>query len=499
MGAQLRCLGIVALLVALLAGCPAKTDGGTAPKVGQGAAEPEASKKAQVSRKKPGFFSRAIFAKPAFAYAANGAKEVSISDVAERCVRSVVNVRSTREVPRARMPFPFESPFGGPPPARRARSLGSGVILSADGVVLTNHHVVSKSGEIRVTLSDEREFEAEIVGSDSKADLALLRIKAPPKDLVPLEFGDSNKLRLGEVVLAIGNPFGVGQTVTMGIVSAKGRANMGIVDYEDFIQTDAAINPGNSGGALVSMRGKLVGINTAILSKTGGYQGIGFAIPSKMAQPIMRSLLKHGRVIRGWLGVVIQTLSKEMAPVLKVPVDHGVLVSQVQADSPAAKAGIRRGDVIVELDGKKMKSVTKLRNVVALKGAGVKVKLALYRTKVRREVSVTLGELPGERGVAVLGGAAPGTLGGMTVAPVDGETRRNVGLPRDVGGVVVRKIDHGSSAFVAGIRPGDVIIEINRQPVRSAGQFARAYREAKTKLLLLLFRRGGAMYMMLDK
>ena len=277
------------------------------------------------------------------------------------------------------MPFPF---FFGPGPEqqeRREQGMGSGVIISSDGYVLTNNHVVSDAQEIKVTLYDRREFDAEVVGTDPKSDVAVIRIKAPPKDLRAISIGDSSRIRLGDVVLAIGNPFGVGQTVTMGIVSAKGRADVGIVDYEDFIQTDAAINPGNSGGALVNMEGQLIGINTAILSRSGGYQGIGFAIPTNMASPIMESLKKYGKVTRGWLGVSIQDVDQELSTAMKLPTSRGVLISDVQPGSPAQKAGLKRGDVVVKIEGRAVETTGNFRNAIALGGSGKKVKLELYR------------------------------------------------------------------------------------------------------------------------
>src|SRR5690606_31146613 len=274
----------------------------------------------------------------------------AIADVAERALPSVVNISLTK-VGRAGAPIPFPV-FFGPPQERIEQGMGSGVIVSADGTILTNNHVVADAKEIKVTTYDRREFDAKVIGTDPKSDLAVIQIQGAPAGLTPIQFGDSSKLRLGEVVLAIGNPFGVGQTVTMGIVSATGRSRMGIVDYEDFIQTDAAINPGNSGGALVNMRGELVGINTAILSRSGGYQGIGFAIPADMARPIMKSLLDNGKVERGWLGVSIQDLTPELARGLGIGTSRGVLVSGVIDGSPADKAGLERGDVVISLDGK---------------------------------------------------------------------------------------------------------------------------------------------------
>jgi serine protease Do len=447
-----------------------------------------------------------ILARPAFAYAQSGdGKGASLSDIAERAVKSVVNVSSTRVVTRdpGRSPFhgdPFFErffPHQNLPREERARSLGSGVIVSAQGVVLTNNHVVQNAQEIRVRLFDGRELGAKVVGSDAKSDLAVIQLKGDTSGLQPLPLGGSGKLRLGEVVLAIGNPFGVGQTVTMGIVSAIGRANMGIVDYEDFIQTDAAINPGNSGGALVNMRAELVGINTAILSRSGGYQGIGFAIPTDMARPIMDSLLQHGRVIRGWLGVVLQDLGEDVAQALKIPLVKGVLVSDVVPDGPAARAGLRRADVITHLDGKPMDSVAHLRNQVAVAGASAAVKLSVLRDGKSIDMMVKLSALPSEAEAKI--DSSQGTLGGLTLEPLTDGARRKMGLPTRVSGVMVKSIEGGSAAEGAGLSAGDVILEINRQPVSDPLQFATLYREARGKVLLLVYREGSTMYLLLEK
>ncbi|MBZ0232870.1 MAG: trypsin-like peptidase domain-containing protein [Deltaproteobacteria bacterium] len=320
-----------------------------------------------------------------------------ISDVAERVVDSVVNISTTQTVEAG--PFLFDpffadpsSPFHGEPDQRKAKSLGSGVIVSEDGKILTNAHVVRNAEEILVTLHDGTEHEAKLLGTDPKSDLAVLKLERAKGNLRPLPFADSSRLRLGEVVLAVGNPFGVGQAVTMGIVSATGRASMGIVDYEDFIQTDAAINPGNSGGALVNLRGELVGINTAILSRTGGYQGIGFAIPTNMASPIMNALIADGKVNRGWLGVTLAPLDARAQA--KFRVATGVLVAQVGTDTPAEKAGLSAGDVIVAVDGTEVRDVARLRNAVAIKGAGKTTTLDVRRDGKLERVKVTLGALP---------------------------------------------------------------------------------------------------------
>jgi serine protease Do len=346
---------------------------------------------------------------PAFAKTQDG---VVLADVAERVVSSVVNISSEKVVRETGsapsfgplLNDPFFRHFFGPgleapqrqPREQREHSLGSGVVVTADGVILTNNHVIEHADKIRVALSDGREFDAKVVGTDPESDLGVLRLEQDDgkkvENLKPLAMGNSSQLRLGDVVLAVGDPFGVGQTVTMGIVSAKGRANVGIEQYEDFIQTDAAINPGNSGGALVNMRGELVGINTAIISRSGGYQGVGFAIPSNMAEPIMKSLLEDGTVKRGWLGVGIQDLTPELADALGIPKTKGVLVSQIESGSPAAKAGLQAKDVILKLNGQVMDSSAHLRNAVAAAGANAKVELQVLRDKEQKTITVVLDQ-----------------------------------------------------------------------------------------------------------
>ena len=440
-----------------------------------------------------------VVARPPFARLKQ-VKEVSLSDIAERAVRSVVNISSTRVVQQRRSPYQSDPYFlfrRPQPRTRRAQSLGSGVIVSAEGVVLTNNHVVAKAKAIRVKLYDGRVLSATLVGADPKSDLAVLRLQGAPKDLHPMPIGSSRKLRLGQVVLAIGNPFGLGQTVTMGIVSAVGRANMGIVDYEDFIQTDAAINPGNSGGALVNMNGQLVGINTAIFSKSGGYQGIGFAIPTDMAQPIMKSLLQHGRVVRGWLGVGIQTLTREMAEKLNIPFTKSVLVAHVEPGSPAHTAGLRRDDLITALGGEATHTVVRLRNRVASTAPGATVKLSVLRAGRKQQLSVVLGELGGKT-VAKLD-RSQGALGGLSLETLTDPVRRKLGIPRRVNGVVVTGVEWGSAARTAGLQENDVILEYDRKPVSSARQFQALYLRTKGKTILLIFRNGSTMYLLLER
>ncbi len=441
-----------------------------------------------------------VVAKPPFAKLK--VKEVSLSDIAERSVRSVVNISSTRVVRQQRTPYHSDPYFffrRPRPRTRRAQSLGSGVIVSAEGVVLTNNHVVAKAKKIKVKLYDGRVLDATLVGNDPKSDLAVLRLQGSPKNLHPMPIGRSRKLRLGQVVLAIGNPFGLGQTVTMGIVSAVGRADMGIVDYEDFIQTDAAINPGNSGGALVNMHGQLVGINTAIFSKSGGYQGIGFAIPTDMAQPIMKSLLQHGRVVRGWLGVGIQTLTREMADKLSIPFTKGVLVAHVEPGSPAGRAGLKRDDLITSINGESTHTVVRLRNRVASTAPGGTVKLALLRRGKKMELSVVLGELGGKT-VAKLN-KSQGALGGLSVETLTDPVRRRLGIPRRVAGVVVTGVDGGSAARAAGLQTDDVILEYDRKTINSAAQFQSLYLHTKRggKVILLIFRQRSTMYLLLER
>jgi serine protease Do len=449
---------------------------------------------------------------PALALAANG---VSIADVAAKVTPSVVNVFSERVQAQAEGPqafadpmfrFFFRGPGAGPdlePRERKERGLGSGVIVGSDGLIITNNHVVAEATKIRVALNDRREFDAKLVGADPKSDVAVLRIDA--KDLPAIPLGDSAQIRIGDLVLAIGNPFGIGQTVTMGIVSAVGRANMGITDYEDFIQTDAAINPGNSGGALVTLDGRLVGINTAIASRSGGYQGIGFAIPSNMVLQIKDSIVTHGRVVRGWLGVAIQDIGEDLAQGLGVPPRSGVLVGDVTPDSPASRAGLERGDVITAIDGKRTSDSAQLRNLVALAGKERKVKVDVLRGGQERSFEVTLGEAPAERAAPGLGapGATPdaepaGALAGMRVQELDAAVRSQLRLPPAMQGVVITGLAPRSPAAVAGLRPGDVILEVNRNPTPSVSRFQQLTQKLGERALLLVYREGSTLFVALN-
>jgi serine protease Do len=428
----------------------------------------------------------------------------TIADVAAQVTPSVVNVFSERRVDRRdNAPFladPFFQYFFGAPRStqrapQRERSLGSGVIVSPDGIVLTNNHVIENAETIKVATKDGRELEATLVGTDPQSDLAVLRVDH--KQLPAIAIADSSKTRTGDLVLAIGNPFGIGQTVTMGIISAVGRANMGITDYEDFIQTDAAINPGNSGGALVDMDGKLVGINTAIASQTGGYQGIGFAIPSNMAMQVESAILRDGKVTRGWLGVAAEDVTSDLARALDLPPRHGALVSDVSRGGPAAGAGIQRGDVITAIDGTAIHDAGQLRTVIALDGKDRRVAVQLERRGKPMTVQVTLGEAPtGRQAQAQVAG---GALSGLVVQPLDRALRDRLRVPDDIDGVVVTGVDRGASPAAALLREGDVILEVNRQPVATVDAFRDAARAAGHRALLLVDRNGVAIYVTLSR
>ncbi len=388
------------------------------------------------------------------------------------------------------------------PKERRENSLGSGVIVSSDGYIITNNHVIAKADEIKVLLNDRREFKGKVVGTDPKTDLAVVKIDG--KDLPSIPWGDSDKLEVGEYVLAIGNPFALNSTVTLGIVSAVGRANVGIADYEDFIQTDAAINPGNSGGALINARGELVGINTAIFSRSGGYMGIGFAVPANMTRTVMTSLIKGGKVVRGYLGVSIQDVTTDLAKQFGLTDAKGALVSEVVADSPAAKAGLQSGDVILAFNGKKIDSSATLRNTVAATAVGSKVKVELWRDKKMVTAQVTIAEQPkemAEGGEESASGDGPSTaLAGVEVRALTPDIARQLNLPAGTAGVVVGAVAAGSAAEAAGVQPGDVITEIGKQPVRSLADFKRAAGKLKKKesVLIKVIRNGGRLFIVIN-
>jgi serine protease Do len=412
----------------------------------------------------------------------------------------VVNISST-QVSESRGQQEFGSPFGdddpfndfwrrffgGPIPRgpQRQRSLGSGFIIDADGSILTNNHVVENAQKIVVKLSDDQEFEAKVVGRDAKTDIAIIKINAKTA-LTAASLGDSDHLDVGEWVVAIGNPFGLDSTVTSGIVSAKGR-HIGQGPYDNFIQTDASINPGNSGGPLINLRGEVIGINTAIFSRTGGNMGIGFAIPINLAKELLPQLRGKGKVTRGYLGVLIQKVTPEIAESLGMERGYGALVANVSKDGPADKAGVKVGDVIVEFDGKEVKDSAELPIIVARTTVDKKVSMKVLRDKKEVTLNVAVGELKDEEVVASV--PEKGELG-LTVQKLTPQLAENLGLDK-ADGVVVTAVEPGSAGDEAGVRRGDVIVEVDRKPVRGVEDYRKAIAGSrKGRGVLFLVRRG---------
>ncbi len=434
--------------------------------------------------------------------AAGPPNSMGFGGVVKDVLPAVVNISSSRLVkPQANPLNPFFNDpffrqfFGGRTPQprpQREEALGSGVIVSPNGYILTNNHVVAKATEIKVFLPNKQEYPAKVVGTDPKTDIAVLKIQA--SNLPTVTFGDSSKLQVGDYAIAIGDPFGIGETVTMGIISAKARSSLGIENYEDFIQTDAAINPGNSGGALINARGELIGINTAILSGgSGGNQGIGFAIPINLARYVMDQILKYGKVTRGWMGVGIQDVSPPVARAYGVPANQGAIVSDVQSGSPAAKAGLQRGDVITELDGQGVTGSNDLKLKIGELRPGTAVHLKIMRNGKPQDVTMTLGEEPksGQERAGGGGPQPPGLMQGVEVQDLNPDILQQLGLPSDTRGVVVTQVEQGSLAEEAGLQRGDVIEQVNRHPVASVSQYEREVRMAGNQAIVLLINRGG--------
>lgn len=438
----------------------------------------------------------------------------SFSPVVKKVLPSVVrvNVKQKARFASAQMPEmpPELRRFFGPgmpgmpgdsdeaPRGARPQGVGSGVIVTADGYILTNNHVVEGAEEVKVSLQDGRELDAKVVGTDPKSDVAVIKVDGG--ELPALAIGDSDRLEVGDVVLAIGNPFGIGQTVTMGIVSATGRATMGL-DYEDFIQTDAAINPGNSGGALVDASGRLVGINTAILSRSGGNQGIGFAIPVDLARDVMESLVKDGRVTRGYLGVMIQDINPALAKEFGLSENKGALVGDVTPDGPAAKAGLESGDVVTSFEGKEVRDSRHLKLAVAKIHPGDTASVKVLRDGKMKTIKIKVGELPGEKQVSKASEPEEeGTLNGVGVSDLDSKTRRQYNVPSGLDGAVVSQVAPDSAAAEAGLQAGDVILEINRTGVKDAGDAVRLTEKAHDRTTLLkVWSRGGSRYVVVDE
>ncbi len=432
------------------------------------------------------------------------------ADVAKTVTPAVVNIItsgaeqvSDSTNPRGRTEEFFGSPFWprrfGPPMEpreRRGGGQGSGVIVTSNGYVLTNNHVIDGAKTVTVTLPDKREFKGRIVGSDPKSDIAVIKIDGQQLPTIP--WGDSGRLQVGEYVLAIGNPFGLNSTVTLGIVSALGRGRMGITQYEDFIQTDAAINPGNSGGALVNTKGELIGLNTAIFSQSGGYQGVGFAVPTGMSKPIYESLVKTGKVVRGYLGIGIQDLNQDLAKSFNLKGNNGALVTDLKEDGPAEKAGLKQGDVITSFQGTPIEDAVTLQRAVTRSPVGSKATVKVVRDGQEKDLSVTIGELPDNQQVAKTEtGSSDQPLAGLAVQELNRETAQELGLKGKLQGVVVTIVDPESEAERAGLMPGDVIREINRKPVTSMKDYDRVASDLKKgqNVLLLINRRGASLYL----
>ncbi|HYE04578.1 MAG TPA: Do family serine endopeptidase [Planctomycetota bacterium] len=434
----------------------------------------------------------------------------TFAPVAKAVAPSVVTVFSTKDIeiddrvqeipPQLRRFFGVPE-GGGDLPSQRQQGLGSGVIVSADGYILTNNHVVEGADEIRIALSDQRtEYVATVVGGDAKSDLAVLKVDPGATALTPITWGDSAVVQVGDVVLAVGNPFGVGQTVTAGIISATGRG-FGLVDYEDFLQTDAAINRGNSGGALVDIEGRLIGINTAILSPVGVNLGIGFAVPSTFARSIMDQILADGKVTRGYLGVVIQPVSEEIAKAWKLPTRDGALVADVADDGPADEAGLENGDVIVEVDGKPVTDPRHLRLHVAQIKPGAAVQVTVLRDGERETKTVTVGDLA-DSSVAERDARRPARGGGslgLGLGDVDDRARAELDIPAKVDGALISQVRPGSPAAEVGLKPGEVITEIDREKVGSAEDCAEMLRERKDRdVILRVWSKAGSRYVVIE-
>jgi len=449
-----------------------------------------------------------VAAAPAPAPALPPTAGTSYAGVVDQITPAVVTIRSERRARNISQDIPdelrqfFGDRFGqggrSPRmPERREGGLGSGVIVRSDGYILTNHHVVDGAEHVNVELSDGRSFKARVVGSDQPSDLAVLKIEGT--NLQTLALGDSEGVRVGDVVLAVGNPLGLGQTVTMGIVSAKGRATGGADSFEDFIQTDAPINQGNSGGALVSTRGELIGINSQILTPSGGNIGIGFAIPANMAKSVMTQLIEHGKVQRSMIGVTIQPVTSDIANSLGLSQVRGALVNSVQAGGPAEKAGVRRGDVITSVNGTVIKDTNDLRNDVAQMAPGSTAKLTVIRDGKEQTLNVTLTERKTARESDEPGAPDNQSGFGMAVEPLTRDSARELGLPSSSGGVVVADVQSGGRAAGAGLRPGDVIVEVDRKPVSSPDALRSALKDGTRPALLLVQRGAATMFLTLDR
>ncbi|MBF0280166.1 MAG: DegQ family serine endoprotease [SAR324 cluster bacterium] len=437
------------------------------------------------------------------------------ADVAEKAQKAVVHIRVEKMVQNPHQNLQFNNPYDlfnheffdryypelrqkrqQPPQQRQFKQegLGSGAIIDEKGHILTNNHVVGGADKITVNLTDGREFDAKLVGTDPQSDIAVIKIEGDALPQLPL--GNSDEVRVGESVIAIGNPFGLSYTITMGIVSAKGRSRVGIADYEDFIQTDAAINPGNSGGPLINLNGEIIGVNTAIFSRSGGYQGIGFAVPVNMAKQIAEELIGEGSVSRGWLGVGIQDLTPELAKRFGQEKIQGSLITAVMPDSPADKSGILAGDVVLRFNGKQIQGSDHLRNETGLARPGSKVKVELIRKGKTEVVTVTLGERPKQGQIAST--VNPAEDLGMTVQELSADIAKRLGYDQ-TSGVVIANVAADSPAAAAGLRSGMLILEVNQENVEGVQSFYNAIKNADLKagVLLLVQWQNGSRYIIL--
>ncbi|HNP29951.1 MAG TPA: Do family serine endopeptidase [Nitrospirales bacterium] len=430
-------------------------------------------------------------------------KEGGFADVAQSVTPAVVNITATIDIIDSRgggVPLPFGGFGEGQQPpgiSKRQKGSGSGVILSSDGYIVTNNHVIAQSRDLLVTLPDAREFPARVVGADPETDLAVIKIQAEHLPVIP--WGNSSSLAVGQYVLAIGNPFGLNSTVTLGIVSALDRGGMGLARFEDFIQTDAAINPGNSGGALVNTRGELVGINTAIASQSGGYQGVGFAVPSSLAQPVLDELIKKGKIVRGYLGLGVQEMTTELAPWFSLKSSEGALVTDVVPGGPADKAGLHRGEVILRYQGKPVKDGQMLLEQVTRATIGQQIELGVVENGKERMVRAVIHEqppIPQARRTRTT--RVEHALAGVEVADVDQAAIQEYGLNPATKGAVVSFLEEGCAAELAGIIEGDVIIELNKHPVQSVSEYSAWYQRLKKAqaVLVVLVRSSRHLYVL---
>ncbi|MGI9494281.1 MAG: DegQ family serine endoprotease [Geminicoccaceae bacterium] len=464
---------------------------------------------------------------------ARGAPD-SFADIVEKIEPAVVNISTSKALSTGGQGGDEQFPFPQPPPGspfedffreffdrdrspeqqtpRRTSSLGSGFVVDPEGYVVTNNHVIAEADEIQVVFGDESTYEAELIGKDPKTDLALLKIKNPDRDFPSVEFADSDGVRVGDWMIAIGNPFGLGNTVTAGIISARSR-DIRAGPYDDFLQVDAPINRGNSGGPSFNLDGKVIGINTAIFSPSGGNVGIGFAIPSNLALPVINSLKEDGRVKRGWLGVRIQTVTDEIAESMGLTEARGALVASVTSGGPAQDADIQPGDVVLEFDGKKINRMRGLPRIVAETEIGKAVDVLIWRRGQEESVKVTLGELPEDEELAALsqddgsGGSGDGGASssidslGVTIASITNEMRERFELPGETKGVVITEVNEGSTAGEENLRPGDVIVEVGQEEVSSPPEVTAEVNEAKNEdkksVLLLIDRKGDLRFVAL--